>query len=596
MTYFCTKCQKRHPVTDISADLWSIVRDDVTMELDELSIRLQQQAKEKNGDEIADFFDALIRFINDAESIPVDTSAFYGEKSVNAFFPLNATNIRQLQNIGKSGRTISGTYVITLQQLFDLYSRHAPGRSERLVEAARKHISGEWMQSPVCQQRITAFFDTNYVLDKVTDQNDVPFDIHGRMLGFRRICPHCGRELSRAAGRAEEIVVALSGSPRAGKSSCMVAMANSLLQNGHTYGLSIVPMSHDNQWEQLSQEMETYRKCGKITKTPDTQRIVPSHSMLIRLKDARATERVLTIVDMPGEFWQSGRGLTAEFFQQYSGIFENIDCIWFVVSKATVRMSQSNIPDAIRQVLADNTSEDVEVIRNANPMNVGINFGMLKDQLASSMQKAMPPTMIIVSKPDFVVGPADREETRKYQLFPDSSEDISGCNARETASALKMDRERLYGIREAPMFAHSRNVRTFIDKVNPTLLAAVEDNCHNRFYASLSPYGRPAREGTEGYEVPTPYHELFPLLWTLSVTGALRVYHPCSWQKLNWLHAIVRTENTEEAVQYDYRTPTESVSRSRQQQDVALLRADVCRNLFMQTARHITTVIDHERG
>lgn len=594
MTFFCAKCQRRHDVKGISADMWSICKEDVSVGLDKVSKTIQQRYDHEIAYELADFFDALIQFINEVDFLSVDTPIFKGETRVNSFFTLNPINLNALVDPVRTQNTVSGTYVIRLKQLISLFRNYSSMATPNLLGLLDKYVAPSWQEYSVCEKKIIFFLDKNGTFEKVTDPSNVPFEREGVNLGSIRLCPHCGRELSSASGRAEEIVVALAGSPRAGKTSCMVAMVNSLI-NGQLSGVKAVPDVQDRKWISLKSEIDNYQRCAKITKTPDKQTEVPSQSLLLQLQDKEMTKRVLTIVDMPGEFWQSGNGLASDFFSQYSGMYENIDCIWFVISKATVRLSQSAIPESVKGKLTGETSEDADVIQKANPFNLESNFDQLKRQLVAKVGRGLPPTMVIVSKPDFIVSDVDAEETRKYDLFPAEAGEISSSNADETARMIKHENGRFYGILEQKLFVHSANVRNFIKTINPALLSAIESNCTDRFYTSLSAYGRPASvNGTDA--TPTPYHELNPLLWTLSVTGACRIYHNCRWLKKNFLGSVVSREDTIESVRLDYRKkPDLSRLKPKQQQDVLTILQDVSDNILMHKETFTRTVIEHGR-
>ena len=601
MDFFCAKCQKRHSIKEISADMWSICQDKVKRGVSSLFGSLFDELSSNGTDttDVSDLLDDLVAFLNKADFLNVDTPAFKGKARVNAFFALNYTNIRQLSGIHTDGNTITGTFVIDLKTILDLYERAADTYSAQTLFKVRRILSADWLSRPVCQQEIVAFFEPNGVIDKVTDPENVPFPKGDTMMGFTHICPHCGREMSRAVGAAEEIVVALAGSPRAGKSSCMISMISSLL-NGSCPGIRVVPMPHDRKWKALSNEVNHYQHCAKITKNPENQIEVPSHSLLIQLSDRDHTQRVLTIVDMPGELWQSGNGLTADFFSQYAGIYENIDCIWLVVSKATVRLSQAGeISERVLQELVEYTSEDVDIIRKANPTNLTTNLGMLKSHLAARSHKPMPPTIVIVSKPDHMVSANDAEDTVKNALFPPAEEDVANRNTEELSRILKCDSKYLYGMTQWTLCQHAANVRSYIEDINPSFLPAVEDNCQDHFYVSVSPYGRPALERGENMESPTPYHELIPFLWTLGIMGAVKIYQNCHWLKLNFFHKVVSEENTRELVAFHHSEQTAAAGRRKPDQateDRRQVYATIRNNLLMNGPKYAEeAVFQHAR-
>ncbi len=403
MTFFCAKCQKRHDVHEISADMWSIckTKDDQGNSLLRESFKdrfielLNSPAVGSNKTDLQSLFNNMLAFLNSPEPLISEVNGWHREARINAFFALNQNTYKSALGTTETGSIVSGTYKIRLGVLLNLYARWDQATNVDAISLIPK----EWYSEVMHEQELKAYFGANGVLDKVTDLNNVPFPEGDTMHGFTHICPHCGHELSRAAGAAEEIVVALAGAPRAGKTACMIAML-SAIQNGACPGVHIVPVAHDHKWDNLQIEIDYYNRGMKVQKTPDKLTEVPAHSILIQVNDDAKTQRVLTIVDMPGEFWQGTSGLTPEFFREYSGIYENIDCIWFVISKATVSLSHTaSIPTYVIEDLTKNVSEEADIIRLSAPQNLSINLGMLGNQL----QKPMPPIIVIVSKPDYSI-------------------------------------------------------------------------------------------------------------------------------------------------------------------------------------------------
>lgn len=593
MTFFCAKCQKRHDVREISADMWSICKDGLR---DELKIRLKKliDTSGDNSDIKQDLFDLynnILAFILVPEPKLSDIAGKSRSSRINAYFALNPNNLKQLTSLRKDGSVAIGTYFIRLGTLLSLYSRW----DEALCSI--DIVPNEWLDTVMYEQQIKVYFAQNGVIDKVTDMENVPFADADHMHGFTHICSNCGCVLSRASGTAEEIVVALAGAPRAGKTACMVAMINSLL-NGGCPGIRVIPMAHDDKWSDLSKEIEYYRQGMRVEKTPDRITDVPAHSLKVQLNDKQNTQRVITIVDMPGEFWQGTHGLTEDFFKQYAGIYENIDCIWFVISKSTVCLSNIHmIPESVENDLLHFVSEDVGIIRNSAPQNLAINLSMLKNQL----QRPLPPTMVIVSKPDYSIGALDEAKTRQYMMFPAEVFDVPDCNASELMQVLSSDNKRLYGMNQYPMYEHSNNVRQFIEDVCPPFLTAIESNCEDHFYASVSPYGHPAvdRDNLTS-AAPTPYHELYPFLWTMSVMAGLQVYQDCKWLKTNFLGWVISDQHTKELVFFRRGTLAQAAPRGNKERQAWEDRKSVYHaiqnNLLMNGSKYISeVVINHER-
>lgn len=591
MTFFCAKCQKRHDVREISADMWSICKDGLRDQMKERFKALIDApgSHTENKEDLYDLYNDMLGFILKPEPEIKQVEGKHTDARINAFFPLNSTNVKKLQNPKRSGNVVTGVYTVRFGILLNLYARW--GEAQYSIGI----VPREWYDEVMYEQEIKAYFDNNGVIDKVTDTENVPFSIDGQMHGFTHICPHCGRVLSRASGTAEEIVVALAGAPRAGKTACMVSMLNSLL-DGSCTGIQVIPMAHDDKWDDLNKEIDYFSRGMRVEKTPDKITAVPAHSVKIQLNDKHQTQRVLTIVDMPGEFWQGTSGLTADFFKQYSGIYQNIDCIWFVISKATICLSEvKTIPEEVQQELLNKASEDVDIIKKSAPQNLSMNLSMLKSQL----QKELPPIMVIVSKPDYSVSELDEEKTREYNLFPVDGMDVTSSNAADMMEVLHNDSRLLYGLNQYPIWQHAANVRAFIEQTCPSFLSAIESNCKDRFYTVVSPYGHPAFDRDDEMSMaPTPYHEMFPFLWTLAIQGGLQIRQDCRWLKKNFWGKIVSDEHTRELLFFRYteKDPT-AAKKNEKAEDRKRVTDTIRNNLLMNGYKYIPeVVIDHEKA
>lgn len=589
--------------------MWGICKESIVSGLETLIDQMQEDAimmAQIAGDQILNLHDALMKFIRDDGN----------SEAIRSQFALNPGKLARLQNIWRDENTISGTYCVSLGELGQVYSKYSTDVNSEIIATIHDYMPQEWLDEPVCEVKIKVWLNEDGIIDKVTDENNSPFplnvtDEHGKpvtiMLGFRRICAHCGKTLSRAVGCADEIVVALAGSPRAGKTSCLVAMISSLMEQSNL-GIRLVPQSHDETWTSMEKEIESYQNCFKVTKTPDIQKEVPVYSMLIEIDDQKKgynkTQKVLTVVDMPGEFWQVGEGLTEQFFVQYSGLYENIDCIWFVTSKATVRLSQAQneIPDFIRRELSDQTSENADEIFKGNPANLEKNFRTLKAHFESK-KKTMPPMLVVLSKPDFSVSDTDRESTGAYKLFP--PENVVSQNAEDLSAVIQHVTEkdrtvRWQGVNEKALYDHARGVQDYIQDCNVQFLQAIENNCEDRFYTTVSAYGQPASEkGIGNPRKPTPYHELYPLLWTLAITGSTRVYHKCNWLTKGLFGNIKDTQETWEGVLFPYSKTKEIIANAKDKkkaEDYRSVYEDLKKNMFMREKKYSITTIEHKRG
>ena len=633
MHYFCASCKKKHPVGHIAADLRDIARQGVNEQIEKILNGLDYT--DADYDAFRAIGNNLMKFVNT-------------EEKCRGLFLFETRELRAA--MGQSGhmsgdRILEGTISLNLAWLIDGYRAggensafHAdvreaggdPAAETQDLEKLRLRFGGEVL----FRQSLRVFYEKvgeELVLDHIVDETGEPFydDQSKRMLGYLRACPHCGRYVSRAVGHGEEIVVALMGSPRAGKTSCLTAVASALSSGRYArMGLQMTPFEHDQAWNALQEEMEWYDKGYRVEKTKTDQRSVPAYSMLVQYFDQR---RVLTFVDMPGEFWQSGQGLTAEFFSQYADLFPNLDCIWFFTSKTAVYGIDLGEEDRRREEwqrrLQAETADDAKIIRESSAARLAANLGQLRAHMQAVNGRKIPPMAVILTKMEAKLGGDDEKHREQFKLFPVNA-GIAGADQKETGTVLKHRAgsggkgRRILDERE--WFDRANKVRNFLCLVDPGLVSAVEQNAPFRSYISMAAYGhaaapRPDQNGEDEEDFPleqsfqldaggtlqelsfdfeeepddiaeptppTPYRELFPLIWTLSIMGAVEVEHRCEW---TWPD-ILRNVHTEEEylvvppVRYTWTERKPVKGEKQHQTDLRVASNDVQMNLMMVSA------------
>jgi len=609
MKYFCAQCQARHPVTDIAADLRVITQQEITAAID----TLKQDTEAVNYMERFALFNDLTRFIN--------TNAQGGRLLI-----FKSTDIpNYLENPQRHGKVLSGTFHLTLEWLLSEY-RKCEGVQENGTAGVSEYIDNvieELGDRPVYDKEIRFFFDTidgEDVLNYMTDASNDPFtDDDKVMRGYLRACPHCGYHISRAVGKAEEIVVALAGSPRAGKTSCLTAIASSLASNRYRdYGFTMEPFQFDRSWEDIKKEIEWFERGYAVTKTPLDLQAVPSYSFLIRFFDEK---RVLTFVDMPGEFWQSGSGLTREFFVHYVELYRNIDCVWFFISKLMaydVDLGDGEM-DWQRELMSD-SAEDGSLIRQGSAANLNANFAALKD-FFDSYGVRMPPVAVIISKMEMDLGQADRDWNQKYGVFPMSggvplTNGIGSENLKDLEKVMRKKGQKERALSEKDYFMFANQVRKFLREVNLGVCYAIEQNCPRRSYVAMAAYGHPAAERPETSNSAfgsntlrpamkaSPYHEIFPLIWTFAIMGVIDIIHPCIYSWRAGLLGHRETSRYDEIIHgFHCRTPNSASGEQKRevQDDRAQKLRDIGRNMLMTREKpdggleFSETAIDHKR-
>lgn len=659
MKYFCAECKTKHDTSDIAADMWSICANEIICAIERIRDNMQAEqldplnaqipivkafndaycnnrfSEPEDGTDvqsvIAVTHDALLRFLREHPLI--------GHKEM----ALRTSEIRErLVDSSLEGSVISGTYSLSLRELLEIFGNYldltaadSVGNSEdgklceKYMEIVPSLLDYKVYDKQLKFSLLPAEGGNNeQYLYQVTGTDDDPCclgdleksntKMRSDMVGYIRVCPHCGKRLSRAAGTAPEIVIALAGSPRAGKTSCMTAIASALRSGKYgSFDMNIGQTRNDPGWDALLKEIELYQKGYAVKKTPIEQDSAPAYSLPINIMNRR---RVLTFVDMPGEFWANGNGaIDVKFFRQYQGIYSNIDCIWFFISKFTVLRTElgqdANAPEKLnetRKQLAENTADTSELITAADYNNIKDNFSQIRDGLRA-MGKELPPVAVIVTKPDIAATEADRDDMLKYDFFPAPTlvnskkngvgVDVGAENFNRVQRVLVRSGKDIV-LNEREFFENSILAAKYVFDRNSNLFNAINKAWPRKTYMSIAAYGIPAEKRGDSagasdeqgklpsYMSPNPYKEIFPLLWTLSICGCIKIRHGCKWRRYKWpaaLRIIADEEETKEDIVADYRRPSTNA-------DMRIMEDDISSNLFPVSDRYKVSVIDHARN
>lgn len=603
MNYFCAQCQKRHPVRDIAADLREISRDEIT---EQLGMLFDVDVDQESYYERLALSNNLKRFVNN-ESLSGKHFLFKSYEIGN-----------YLQNMQRNGMVLSGRLCLTLGWLVEKYKESGAYQADQESSTMLNpdELSAREKTTSIFDKEIKFYFEqveNEEIFNYMTDELDDPFtNDFQEMRGFQRTCPHCGYHVSRAVGRAEEVVIALAGSPRSGKSSCLVSIASALAAGRYaSLGLSLESLNHDTTWEELKAEIELYNKGYAVTKTPLGIKAVPSYSLLVKCFKRK---RVLTFVDMPGEFWETGGGLSPEFFKRYAGIYCNLDCIWFFISKMTAyAIDLGDGSEEWQRDLILKSSEDGSTIKNSNASNLNANLRSLKEHLSAYNQQ-IPPVAVILSKAEMELSGDDVQNCETYGLFPVKdnaliTDDIVAHNMQEMGMLIKpkagRPQDRIFN--ELDYFYRANQIREFFRAVNPAFSNAIEDNCPYRTYISIAAYGHPASMRTDSNELytkayeqedhtennlpPTPYHEMLPLLWTLAIMGAMEIELRCVWRWKTFLGKYDTREGVVnlDAFRYNQLLGKEpAVKPGSPEEDKWIAKKSVGENLLMSQAKDNT--------
>lgn len=222
-------------------------------------------------------------------------------------------------------------------------------------------ITKGWIRKKA--QRVWALLDLKDPIPALAPEEQVLFsglvtlhyhDVDGvfvpkRMEGHGRaaICSNeqrrcsCGRVLGAVTGTAEEIIVVMQGSTRAGKTTITVA-TNYCLNAGEqavNAGVSIFPLSTgegDKTHDTLKKQIELYKRGEKVEKT-EKESAMDERIVSVKLS-VNGKNYVLTFADMPGEIF-NGEGdvpWDGSWFNNYKTIYRNCSAIWTAIPFQTM--------------------------------------------------------------------------------------------------------------------------------------------------------------------------------------------------------------------------------------------------------------------
>src|SRR4051812_44788183 len=162
------------------------------------------------------------------------------------------------------------------------------------------------------------------------------------MLGSHRmtaLCPHCGKELEKEAGRVPETVLPVFGAAGAGKTQLLIATAiaaRMLLERGG--GSAVAADRAANDW--LRQTVDDFARGGVVTKTSTAAQ--HAHALRLELNGRR---RVLKMFDAAGEVFQNADRITEMRYLEANPTFV------FVVDPLTVPRLWNGLDDVRRERL-----------------------------------------------------------------------------------------------------------------------------------------------------------------------------------------------------------------------------------------------------
>ncbi len=323
---------------------------------------------------------------------------------------------------------------------------------------------------------------------------------------------------------------------------------------------------------------------------------VPAFSFLV---NAGQKKFVLTFVDMPSEFMEGKQGLTTEFYKQYMGLYRNIDCIWHFISKLSVHeaavgkdgsrtavqekiIKDANDPDSIQAGLVENAAND---------------FSKVMDPLQKYLEDrnhSLPPLAIIITKTELDLG--NNDEIAKLKIFPAPGN--CGYSIAHEENKKEMDvimpacQDGVH-VCEWEYFKRSAAVCQYLRSKNSSLAQAIESKIKNRTYIAMAAYGHPAYDPPAPGEPlpnypPESYHELLPLVWTLSITGMVPVMHHVTELVVNIFGSIKERFDQTPDFFFNYRACPTAANRNEEEKLRSIWRC-IGENMLSRNTKYQST-------
>ena len=355
----------------------------------------------------------------------------------------------------------------------------------------------------------------------VTGKDKNGADVWRSVEGCQKVCGVCRHPISESAGVNDEIVIALLGSERVGKSSVVAATIDHGLKADPECNWQFSYPQNDMLWERFEEKQLTPYQAGKVVKktdkTAEGQAFVFCISLEMTIPNYNNKESkkrlTITFVDMPGEYLNANEKLDS-LEKDCLGLLRQADVFWWCLD--CVQLEQDKNPDIMRQQgydVSNSTSKD-KIDRHVVDPNKCLSF--LAGKIKPKLNKPNILGAIIYTKIDRVP-----EKYRSKLPVRDETQWIFS--------------EKLIALSEKRLIDHSGEVlkNSFRDTRWPNELKKFFDGCA---YFALSAYGRePYPEDAEETFEPQPYRANWPMDWTLAVQSAK-----------SELHVGVRFKNSDE--------------------------------------------------
>ncbi len=370
-------------------------------------------------------------------------------------------------------------------------------------------------------------------------------DMDQHLLSDERRCAKCGQLLSPDTGKAEELRILLQGSSRAGKTSCMIAVFDKLLENNYLVetgfrselsegsGPNATDLKRYHNW--IRQELEYYRKGIKVEKTHTAVEKPIAYSLLVKIDDR---EFVLTFVDMPGEYFDKAdeqQQKEENLLKLYLPIYDKCHVVWTCLRYETVVSRE--LTEEQWDKLAHNTGLPRSHAAATDYQKYYSGFSKLIREFESRGRKR-PAHAVILTVTDGIVSVYDPDENdlnqmRNHHIIPGLPE------MEPQLIQFKTDTEEMV-FRERECYNLCRRVSSYIQGKNQNIYALFQKFSSQTKYFALAAYGRPALDRPSGTAAsvdvgqgmpPAPFHVEMPLFWSMAIGGFLPIEYKVHYER-----------------------------------------------------------------
>lgn len=240
------------------------------------------------------------------------------------------------------------------------------------------------------------------------------------------VCPNCGKKFYPEVGRYEEIIIAMAGSARVGKTAYLAALVYNLIEKKN--GVASVIEAKNEDWEFFrSVILEKFRNGEKIDKTAfeGGGETIPLFSIQIKVFDKNY---IFTFIDMPGEAFDNPEETEGDaginFIINERRIIKYAQMIWFCVAPEQIdadiakmrkitNLQQDAVNTKTAQVMA-NIRSTMQAVNMDRRMNAAVLVTMSDQIFGDDAPEGLFAPSVNVCEEYIVKGCLDYQKTSEF--------------------------------------------------------------------------------------------------------------------------------------------------------------------------------------